>query len=290
MERIAVVGAGTMGSQIAQQAALSGLEVGLTDVDEAQLRRALESNRGHLERRVAKGRLERAAMEAALARVHATSDLAHAVGHAEFIIEAVVEKLDAKREIFQQIDALARPAAFLASNSSSIPISRIAGVTRRPERCCNMHFFHPVLVMELVEIVKGPQTSEETVQAAVALAKQIQRVPVVLKKEVPGFIVNRILHAASQEAFELYESGVAAFEDIDLAVEKGLNWPMGPFRLADFSGVDITYFSRLHQYQETGREQERPPAFLEQMVKEGRLGRKTGRGFYDYSEAARRSS
>ncbi len=282
MKRIAVVGAGTMGSQIAQQAALGGLEVWLTDTQPEQLRRAQESNRGHLERRVAKGRLERSVAEAALARVHLVPDLPTAVAQVEFVIEAVVEQLEPKRKVFAELDAAAPRAAFFATNSSSIPISRLADATRRPEQCCNMHFFHPVLVMELVEIVQGPQTSPETVQAATELARRMERVPVLLKKEIPGFIVNRILHAASQEAFSLYEAGVASFEDIDRAVEKGLNWPMGPFRLADFSGVDITYYSRLHQYHESRREEERPPRFLEEMVKAGRLGRKTGRGFYEY--------
>ncbi len=288
MERIAVVGAGTMGSQIAQQAALGGLEVWLTDVQREQLQRAEESNRGHLERRVLRGRLEQGAADAALRRVHATPDLKEAVAKAEFVIEAVVEQLAAKRQVFADLDAVAPATAFFATNSSTIPISRIADATRRPQRCCNMHFFHPVLVMELVEIVRGPQTADETVQAALEVAQRMQRVAVVLRKEIPGFIVNRILHAASQEAFKLYETGVASFEDIDRAVEKGLNWPMGPFRLADFSGVDITYHSRLHQYQESQREEERPPRFLEEMVKAGRLGRKTGRGFYEYPESAQR--
>ncbi len=187
-----------MGAQIAQQAALHGLEVWLTDQSEEQLGRALESNRGHLERRVEKGKLGRADAEAALARVRASSDLAEAAGGADLVIEAVFEDLDLKRSIFSELDRVAPPAAVLATNSSTMGISKIAGVTKRPERCVNMHFFFPVLVMDLVEVVRGPQTSDETVDRAMAMAQAMGRTPVLLNKEIDGFIVNRILHAATQ--------------------------------------------------------------------------------------------
>ena len=280
--RLAVVGAGSMGAQIAQQAALHGIDVTLQDQDPQQLHRARESNRGHLARRVEKGKLAKGEAEAALERVRTITDLRTAVEHAEFVIEAVFEDLDIKRLVFRELDAAAPEHSILASNSSTIGISMLAGATRSPERCVNMHFFFPVLVMDLVEIVRGPRTSDETVGRAVELARAMDRTPVVLNKEIDGFIVNRILHAATQEAYRLLDAGVASFEDIDTAVEKGLNWPMGPFRLGDFSGLDVTYNARLHMYRTTGDERYRPSSQLEAKVKAGKLGRKTGEGWYRY--------
>jgi 3-hydroxybutyryl-CoA dehydrogenase len=280
--RLAVVGAGSMGAQIAQQAALNGVAVVLHDKDAAQLEKARESNRGHLARRVEKGRLSQEEADAALGRVRSTTELVDAVGDAEFVIEAVFEDLDLKRSIFRELDQAAPLEAVLASNSSTMGISKIADVTTRPQRCLNMHFFHPVLVMDLVEIVRGPQTSDESVERAVGLAHEMGRTPVVLNREIDGFIVNRILHAATQEAYRLLDADVASFEDIDTAVEKGLNWPMGPFRLGDFSGLDVTYKARLHMYMTTGDERYKPSAQLEAKVKAGKLGRKTGEGWYHY--------
>ena len=280
--KLAVIGAGSMGAQIAQQAALHDVEVVLQDKDEAQLGKARESNRGHLARRVEKGKLSQANAEVALERVGTTMDLGQAVFEADFVIEAVFEDIEAKRAIFEAVDGLAPPDAILASNSSTIGISKLADVTRRPERCLNMHFFYPVLVMDLVEIVRGPKTSDDAVERAVALARQIGRTPVVLNKEIDGFIVNRILHAATQEAYRLLDADVASFEDIDIAVEKGLNWPMGPFRLGDFSGLDVTYNARLHMYRSTGDVRYKPSPQLEAKVTAGKLGRKTGEGWYTY--------
>jgi len=280
--KLAVIGAGSMGAQIAQQAALHDVEVVLQDKDEAQLGKARESNRGHLARRVEKGKLSQANAELALERVGTTMDLGQAVFEADFVIEAVFEDIEAKRAIFEAVDGLAPPDAILASNSSTIGISKLADVTRRPERCLNMHFFYPVLVMDLVEIVRGPKTSDDAVERAVALARQIGRTPVVLNKEIDGFIVNRILHAATQEAYRLLDAHVASFEDIDIAVEKGLNWPMGPFRLGDFSGLDVTYNARLHMYRSTGDVRYKPSPQLEAKVTAGKLGRKTGEGWYTY--------
>jgi 3-hydroxybutyryl-CoA dehydrogenase len=282
--RLAVVGAGSMGAQIAQQAALHGIEVALQDKDSAQLDKARDSNRGHLMRRVEKGRLSQEDAQQALHRVHAITDLRRAVGQADVVIEAVFEDLDLKRSIFRELDELAPADSVLASNSSTMGISKIADVTRRPERCINMHFFYPVLVMDLVEIVRGPMTSDETVERAVALAREMARTPVLLNKEIDGFIVNRILHAATQEAYRLLDAGVASFEDIDTAVEKGLNWPMGPFRLGDFSGLDVTYNARMHMYRATGDERYKPSPQLEAKVQAGKLGRKTGEGWYRYEK------
>jgi 3-hydroxybutyryl-CoA dehydrogenase len=280
--KLAVIGAGSMGAQIAQQAALGGIDVSLQDKDSSQLRKAQESNRGHLARRVDKGRLPQDDADAALNRVSLETDLGSAVGDAEFVIEAVFENLELKRAIFRELDSLAPPDAVLASNSSTMGISEIAGDLQRPERCVNMHFFFPVLVMDLVEIVRGPRTSDGTVERAIALARGMGRTSVVLNKEIDGFIVNRVLHAATQEAYRLLDAGVASFEDIDTAVEKGLNWPMGPFRLGDFSGLDVTYNARKHMYEVTGDERYRPSPQLEAKVKAGKLGRKTGEGWYRY--------
>ena len=280
--KLAVVGAGSMGAQIAQQAALGGLTVMLTDKDGVQLRKAAESNRGHIQRRVEKGRMTAAEAQAAHSRVILITDLDGAVQQADFVIEAVFEDLELKRSIFRDLDRLAPPDAVLASNSSTIGISKLADVTSRPERCLNMHFFFPVLVMELVEIVRGPQTSDDAVDRALAMAREMGRTPVLLNKEIDGFIVNRVLHAATQEAYRLLDAGVASFEDIDTAIEKGLNWPMGPFRLGDFSGLDVTYNARLHMYRTTGDERYKPSPKLEAKVREGKLGRKTGEGWYRY--------
>jgi 3-hydroxybutyryl-CoA dehydrogenase len=282
MTRLAVIGAGSMGAQIAQQAGLHRVEVRLQDKSPDQLRAAVESNRGHVMRRVEKGKLGQAEAEQALDRVRTTTDLREAVAGADFVIEAVFEDLALKRAVFAELDQAAAPDAVLASNSSTMGISKIADATERPERCVNMHFFFPVLVMDLVEVVRGPQTSDGTARRAMEMAKQMGRTAVLLNKEIDGFIVNRILHAATQEAYRLLDAGIASFEDIDTAVEKGLNWPMGPFRLGDFSGLDITYNARMHMYKATGDERLRPSPQLEAKVKAGKLGRKTGEGWYRY--------
>jgi len=282
VSRLAVVGAGSMGAQIAQQAALNGVDVSLHDKNEEQLRKSAESNRGHVMRRVEKGKLAQADADAALARVRTMTDLGDAVRDADFVIEAVFEDLDVKRAVFAELDRVAPADAVLASNSSTMGISRIADATGRPDSCVNMHFFHPVLVMDLVEIVRGPQTSERTVERAMSMAREMGRTPVLINKEIDGFIVNRILHAATQEAYRLLDAGVASFQDIDTAVEKGLNWPLGPFRLGDFSGLDVTYKARLHMYTTTRDERYKPSLLLEAKVKAGKLGRKTGEGWYKY--------
>ena len=277
MTTLAVVGGGGMGSQIAQQAALHGVEVVLQDVSAGQLGKAVEQNRQLLQRRVDKGRLSQADADAAVGRVRATTDLGE-VARAGIVIEAIVEQLEAKREIFAQLDRTCPPETILASNSSTMPISTIASATGRTDRCCNMHFFFPVLVMELCEVVRGPQTSEATIGRAMEFVREMGRVPVLINKEIDGFIVNRILHHASQEAYRLFDAGVAGFEDIDTAVEKGLNWPLGPFRLGDLSGLDVTYNARRHIFETTGDPKYKPSEQLRRKVEEGKLGRKTGEG------------
>ncbi|WP_203289981.1 3-hydroxyacyl-CoA dehydrogenase family protein [Metabacillus sp. cB07] len=285
IHEIAVIGSGTMGSQIAMVCALSGYPVTLQDVSGESLAKAKDFLHQQMDKRVKKGRYTAEETDAAFSRILFTSNLAD-VRDADLVIEAIVEKLDVKRELFRQLDKITQPHAILATNSSTIVSSKLADATSHPEKVCNIHFFNPALVMELVEVVKGPHTSEETANTAMEFVKTIKKTPVLLKKEISGFIANRILGKLMDEAVFLLENGYASHEEIDLVCTKALNHPIGPFALMDLTGIDVNYFVRMQRYEESGDERDMPAKIVREKVQNGELGRKTGKGFYTYEKAA----
>jgi 3-hydroxybutyryl-CoA dehydrogenase len=281
---VAVVGAGTMGAQIAQQVALAGgYPVRLYSRSQQTLDAAVASNAKLLAKRVEKGKLDSAGAEAALARVTTHTHLADAVHDADFVIESVAEDRETKRRICEHLNRHARRDAIIASNSSTMASSFFADCIENEERLLNVHFFNPALVMQLVEVVRGPHTADETVETCIELVRRIGRTPVLVTKETYGFIANRILFIAMQEAFRLVEDGYVSMEDADLAVKNGLNWPMGPFELADLVGLDITEDILSQGHLQTGEERWKPTAILTGRTARGELGRKTGKGFYEYA-------
>jgi 3-hydroxybutyryl-CoA dehydrogenase len=283
IKQITVIGSGAMGSQIAMVCALAGYHVYLQDISEESLHKAKQSLEGHMKRRIEKGRLSSEQVLDAFSRMQFVTSLEEAVRDTDFVIEAIVEKLEAKRSLFAEVDRLAPAHTIIASNSSTIVSSRIADATKRPDKVCNMHFFNPALVMELVEVVQGPHTSEETAQVTVELTKKINKTPILLKKEISGFVANRILGKLMDEAIYLLENEIATAEEIDLACTKALNHPIGPFALIDLTGIDVHYYVRMQRYAETGDELAKPSKVVTEKFEKGELGRKTGKGFYTYS-------
>lgn len=282
MQRILVVGAGAMGSQIAIVAALAGYDVRLHDVDNDGLVRAERQLKERMAAQVAKGRRTAEDVDAAFGRLHQHADLPEAASDVDLVIEAIVEDLAVKRDLFARLGRLCRAETILASNTSSFVPSRLADAAPHAGRFVNLHFFNPALVMKCVEVVRGPDTSDQTVQAALAFVERIGKQAVVLDREIPGFVANRILNAVRDEAIRLYEGGIASIESIDLACRAALGYPMGPFELMDLTGIDIGYRTKTARYAETNDPADLPSRTVTQLVQAGHLGRKTGRGFYTY--------
>jgi 3-hydroxybutyryl-CoA dehydrogenase len=284
-KKLAVLGAGLMGHGIAQVAAqVAKYEVSLRDVRQEFLDKGMKMVQGSLQKFVDKGKISEEEMSETLGRIHPTLDLREAVVDANLIVEAVPEKVEIKKSVFLETEKYAKEDAIMASNTSSISVTLLASAMRRPERFCGMHFFNPPQLMKLVEVIRGPKTSDETISAVIEAAKKMGKEPVVVKKDSPGFIVNRILIPALNEALYLVWEGVADRDEIDRAIRLGLNWPMGPLALLDHVGLDTTLaILRLFQ-KEMEDKKYKPCPLLTQMVKVGLFGRKTGKGFYDWKK------
>jgi 3-hydroxybutyryl-CoA dehydrogenase len=279
--KIAVIGAGLMGSGIAQVSAAAGYEVVLRDVSDAATARGLAGITASYEKFVSKGKLAQADAEAALARISTTTDLGAAAG-ADVVVEAVFEDLEVKQGLFRELDKIAKDGAVLATNTSALPITQIAAVTERPEAVVGTHFFSPVPLMALCELVRGYKTADETLARARAFAEAVGKTCIVVNRDVAGFVTTRLIAALANEAVRLLDSGVATAEDIDTACKLGFGHAMGPLATLDLTGVDIMRNATRNIYNEGHADQFAAPELLNRMVAAGDLGRKTGRGFYSY--------
>lgn len=284
LERLLVVGSGVMGSQIAMLGALGGMTVTLVDIDARSLERAESQLRSRVGRMVEKGTISQEEADASFARLRTTTDLVAGAREADVVIEAVAEMIDVKQDLFRRLDELTPKHCVLASNSSSVVPSLLAGATGRPGQVCNMHFFNPPLVMECVEVVAHDEVDARTLEIADEVARRMGRVPVRLDRETPGFVANRLLNVLFREAVALYEGGYATPEAIDTIVRTALRHPMGPFELLDMAGIDVNYQMQMSFFEQTGDESLKPQATIAEKVARNELGRKTGQGFYSYSQ------
>ena len=283
LERVGVLGAGTMGHGIAQVCAMAGLGVSLYDPQPGQVDTALAAITGNLDKGVERGKVSAEVRGRAVSNLHKAANLRDAVDGADLVIEAVPERIDVKLRTFEDADCHAPEHAILASNTSSLSISRIAAATRRPERVVGLHFFNPVHIMKLLEVVRGSDTSQETVDAALAFARRIGKEPIVVT-DTPGFASSRLGVVLGLEAMRMVEEGVASPEDIDKAMTLGYNHPMGPLRLTDLVGLDVRLGIAEYLHDTLGGEQFRAPEILRRMVAEGKLGKKSGQGFYRWED------
>jgi 3-hydroxybutyryl-CoA dehydrogenase len=284
VKRIAVLGAGLMGHGIAQVAAQVGkYDVNLRDIEQRFVDSGMSMIKESMNRFVKKGQLSEEEMKAVLGRIHPMLGLKESVSDADIVIEAAPENPELKKAIFREVDAYAPSHAIIASNTSSVSITEMASATKRPEKVCGMHFFNPPQLMKLVEVIRGARTSDETVQIVLGVAHKMDKETVLVKKDSPGFIVNRILIPALNEAVAVYWEGIADKDDIDKAIKLGLNWPMGPLMLLDYVGLDTTLAIAEVLTKELDPKFH-PTTGLRQMAKAQLLGRKTGKGFYDWTQ------
>jgi 3-hydroxybutyryl-CoA dehydrogenase len=288
IQTIAVIGAGTMGHGIAQVAAAAGFKVLLSDVDRESLARGVKAIEGNLAKGIKLGKLTEDDRDSTLQHIHGTTNLEECAA-ADLIIEAAPEKLDLKKDILRQLESASDHPFIFASNTSSLSITEIASSSKRPEAVIGMHFFNPVHIMRLLEIVVGEQTSTATLDTVTSVGRKIRKEPIVVK-DVPGFASSRLGVVLGLEAMRMFEQGVASAPDIDTAMELGYNHPMGPLKLTDLVGLDVRLNIAEYLHRELGSEAFKPPEVLRRMVSEGKLGKKTGQGFYDWSKEDARSA
>lgn len=279
IKKVCVVGAGTMGSGIAQVVAQSGYEVALVDVKQEIIDRGMGGIRSSLGRMIKKGTMQQADADKVLARVKATTDMREAAKDVDYAIEAVFERVEVKQPVLRQLDEMCPERTIIASNTSSIPISLLASATKRPQRFIGMHFFNPVAMMRLIEVVRSLITSDETASISVNFGKSLGKEPVVVK-DSPGFVANRIINAAGNEALKILQEGQASAEDIDKVCKLAFNWPIGLFEMIDLAGADVVLDMADSIYQQTGWERYKAAPILRRMVECGYVGRKVGKGFY----------
>ena len=282
IKQIGVIGAGSMGNGIAQVAAQAGYNVIMRDIEDRFVQNGLKAIEKFLAKSVEKGKMAEGQKKEILGRIKGTTRMEE-LKDADFVIEAVFEDLSLKRDVFKQLDELTRPHVILATNTSSMSVTEIAMATKRPEKVVGMHFFNPAPLMKLVEVIRAYHTSDETVRTLMELARKMGKEPVEVKKDSPGFIVNRLMIPHMLEAVKMAEEGVATIEDIDKAVKLGLNYPMGPFELMDLTGIEIAHHVADYLYKELNKESKWSiPVLMKSLIRAGKLGRKTGGGWYKY--------
>jgi 3-hydroxybutyryl-CoA dehydrogenase len=279
--RLAVIGSGLMGSGIAQVSAQAGWQVTMRDIDDASLNRGMDAIRDSLGRFAAKGKISDADVEQTLGRITTTTDL-DAAADADIVVEAIFERIEAKHEVFRTLDKICKAGTILGTNTSAIPITQIASVTARPESVVGIHFFSPVPMMKLVELVRGYQTSDDTLAAARTYAEEVGKTCVEVKRDVAGFVSNRLFAALVVEAIKLVESGVVSAADLDTVMKLGFGHAMGPLATVDMTGIDVLLHAAQNIHHDTGDAKFFPPELMQRMVTAGDLGRKTGKGFYTY--------
>lgn len=281
IEKITVIGAGTMGHGIAQISAQAGFQVTLVDVSEEVIARGIAAIESNLRKGIERGKVTEAEMRDALSHIQTSTNVAKSASEADLVIEAIIERLDAKQELFAKLDSVCKSEAILATNTSSLSIEKIASATHGADRVIGMHFFNPVHIMKLLEVVIGPETSEDTLAATLDVASRIGKEAITVK-DAPGFATSRLGVALGLEAMRMLEQGVASAEDIDKAMSLGYNHPMGPLRLTDLVGLDVRLSIAEYLFDELGSEVFRPPDILRQKVSEGKFGKKSGEGFYKW--------